>query len=204
MKTPTRKAAKKAAPKSSRKAQIIGGISTEAVEKATGKGWTEWLRILDAAGARKMNHKEIVAVVTKAHRVSPWWRQMVTVGYEQARGLRVAHQKVDGFSASRSKTVAAPIAVLYAAWSDARVRARWLGPDAKSLVVSTSTKNKSLRAVWQGGASRVNVTFWAKGAAKSQVAVEHNKLASESDVALMKAFWGEALERMRGAVEKKR
>ncbi len=207
MTTPKRKTATKASTrastKPSAKTQIFGGIGTQAVEKATGKSWAAWLKLLDAAGARKMTHKEIVAVVTKQRGVSAWWRQMVTVGYEQARGLRVKHQKVGGFSASRSKTVAAPVGTLYAAWSDGRARARWLGADAKSLVVSTSTKNKSLRATWQEGASRIDVTFVSKSAVKSQVSVEHNKLASESDVALMKAFWGEALERMRGAVEKK-
>lgn len=189
------------ATKRATKSAVIGGISSDAVARATGKGWPEWLAIIDAAGGRRMSHKEIVAVISRDHGVSAWWRQMVTVGYEQARGLREKHQKVDGFSASRSKTVAAPIAALYAAWGDARARARWLGAGAKSLAVRTTTKNKSLRAGWDDGASRVDVTFWAKGPAKSQVSVEHSKLASARDVARMKAFWGEALERMKSAVE---
>lgn len=195
------RSSKSAKPARTAKSETIGGIGSDAVTRATGRGWPEWLRILDAAGARKMNHKEIVAVLSKEHGVSSWWRQMLTVGYEQARGLREKHQKVDGFSASRSKTVAAPVSALYAAWGDARARTRWLGAGAKSLVVRTTTKNKSLRAGWDDGASRVDVTFWAKGATKSQVSVEHSKLATARDVARMKTFWGEALERMKSAVE---
>jgi len=198
-----KKKATKTAASGAKKTQVIGGISSEAVEKATGKSWAQWLKILDSAGGRKMNHKEIVAVLAGEHGVSSWWRQMVTVGYEQARGLREKNQKADGFSASRSKTVAAPVSALYAAWGDARARARWLGAGAKSLVVRTSTKNKSIRAGWESGASRVDVTFSAKGTAKSLVSVEHSKLASARDVARMKAFWGEALERLQSAVEAK-
>ena len=34
-----------------------------------------------------MNHKQIVALLYAKHNVGPWWQQMVTVTYEQARGL---------------------------------------------------------------------------------------------------------------------
>ena len=40
---------------------------------------------------------------------------MVTVGYEQARGLRKKHQRPEGFQVSASRTVAVPIAVAFAA-----------------------------------------------------------------------------------------
>ncbi len=34
----------------------VTGLSDQAVKKATGKSWQEWLAILDKAGARKMTH----------------------------------------------------------------------------------------------------------------------------------------------------
>jgi len=37
----------------------LAGVGSEAVERATGKGWDEWLRVLDRAGAKTMTHKEI-------------------------------------------------------------------------------------------------------------------------------------------------
>ena len=37
--------------------------------------------------------------------VPGWWSQMVTVGYEQARGLRVKHQKKSGFEISATRTI---------------------------------------------------------------------------------------------------
>ena len=36
----------------------ITGTSDEAVARATGKSWAEWLDILDAAGGREMSHKQ--------------------------------------------------------------------------------------------------------------------------------------------------
>ena len=37
-------------------AKKAAGISDEAVAKATGKTWAEWLKVLDAAGAKIMSH----------------------------------------------------------------------------------------------------------------------------------------------------
>ena len=39
----------------------LTGTSDEAVLRATGKSWAEWLALLDAAGGREMNHKQLVA-----------------------------------------------------------------------------------------------------------------------------------------------
>ena len=58
----------------------IAGISDAAVRKATGKGWAEWIRVLDRKGAKKMTHREIAAWLAAAKHTGPWWSQMLTVG----------------------------------------------------------------------------------------------------------------------------
>lgn len=58
----------------------IAGISSEAVAKATGKTWKEWILILDKNDCKKMNHKEIVSIVHNKYGIGSWWQQMVTVG----------------------------------------------------------------------------------------------------------------------------
>ena len=69
------------------------GVSSEAVAKATGRGWEEWLEFLDALDARELDHKGIVALLAGPGGLSNgWWQQSVAVGYEQARGLRVVGQ----------------------------------------------------------------------------------------------------------------
>lgn len=171
------------------------GISSEAVQAKTGKSWAEWLEILDKAGAKEWPHKEIATHLSEKCGCPDWWSQMVTVGYEQERGLRVKHQQCSGeFSTSASKTVAVPIAALYKSWSEANLRDRWLS-DAAGLMVRKANLNKSMRFTWPDGTS-VEVNFWDKGPSKSQVALEHRKLASLDEVTRLKAFWTDALTKL--------
>ena len=177
----------------------LAGVGTEAVLKATGRAWEEWITLLDRAGARTLPHKDIALLLSRKFQVPNWWSQMVTVGYEQARGLRSPNQAADGFSTSASRTVATPLGNLYAAWNDPQVRARWLF-DAP-VEMRKSTEGKSIRMTWTAGNSSVDVGFYAKGADKSMVAVQHGKLASAASVKRQKAFWAEALERLKVLLE---
>ena len=77
---------------SSAKVMRFAGVGSEAVARATGRAWDEWLKVLDRAGAKTMPHKEIALLLSRKFDVPDWWSQMVTVGYEQARGLRAVHQ----------------------------------------------------------------------------------------------------------------
>ena len=172
-------------------------MSDTAVRTKTGKSWDEWFAILDAAGARSMNHKEIVAILDR-HGVGPWWRQMVTVTYEQARGLREKHQTATGYTANASRTIAVPVDRLFEAWTDEKLRNRWL-PDAE-LTIRKATPGKSLRISW-GDGTNVDVGLLAKGESKSQIAVEHAKLADAEAVGRAKEYWKRALDRLREILE---
>lgn len=173
-------------------------ISDEAVKNATGRDWAEWFRIFDKAGAAKLDHRGITAIADE-HGAPPWWGQMVTVRYEQERGLRAVHQKMDGYSASISRTIAAPVKEIYEAWEDGRRRTKWL--KEPKLTVRKATPHKSLRITWSDGASSVEVNFYPKGDEKAQVTVQHSKLKDADAVAEKKAFWGEALGRLKKDVE---
>jgi hypothetical protein len=178
-----------------------GGISSDAVKAKTGRGWNEWIAALDRAGANKWPHKQIAEFVHTEFGIPGWWSQMVTVGYEQAKGLREKHQTSRGYQASASKTIAVPIAKLYKAWSDPRLRGKWL-IGAKSMAIRKATPNKAMRITWTDGKTSVEVGFYAKGAAKSQVAVQHSKLASAKDVEFFKKCWKAALEKLEAMLDK--
>jgi hypothetical protein len=193
-------AGRKAAARGKPKPVRLARVGSDAVERATGRAWDEWLKLLDRAGARRMPHTEIALLLNRQFKIPGWWCQMVTVGYEQARGLRAVNQKAGGFSAYVSKTVAAPVARLYEAWSDAQQRARWLPADAP-VEIRRASRGKSMRVAWTAGASSVDVNFVAKGAGKSQVALEHGKLKSAAAVARQKEFWKAALARLKLLVE---
>jgi len=117
---------------------------------------------------------------------------MVAVGYERIRGLRAHGQRRSGeWSVNKSKTVAAPLATLYAAFSNARRRARWL--HGVKLTVRGATPNKSMRIRWEDG-TPIDVGFYARGETKSQVALAHGKLRTKEDADRLRAFWSERLE----------
>ncbi len=174
-------------------------MSDEAVRAKTERTWKEWFALLDQAGAKKLDHKGIVAILGEQFGLGPWWRQMVAVEYERARGLRVKHETAAGFSVSRSKVMATAIAQAYAACDDAKQRARWL--KAKGYAIRSATNNKSLRMLWNDGKTTVNISFYAKGESKTQVVIEHNKLASATEAKRMQSFWSESLERLQKILE---
>jgi uncharacterized protein YndB with AHSA1/START domain len=178
----------------------LAGIGTEAVLKATGRAWDEWLRVLDGAGAVAMPHRAIAAMLAKKFGVPAWWSQMVTVGYEQARGLRAVHQKPGGFTATASKTLSSSLERVFAAWNDPGLRALWLGN--APVEVRRAHDRKSMRIAWTAGGSSVEVNFYAKGGGKSQVAVQHDRLADEKAVVKQKTFWAGALGRLKSMLEK--
>lgn len=82
-------------------------VSNEAVRRATGRDWSGWEQLLDSEGADQLSHKEIVALLRDGDHVeSEWWMQMVTVGYEKMKGLRVLGQTKDtGFQVGVSRTI---------------------------------------------------------------------------------------------------
>ena len=175
-------------------------MSDEAVNAKTGKTWKEWFAILDKAGARKMSHPEIVKYLHTKHDVGPWWQQMVTVTYEQARGMRELHQKPGGYAVSVSRTINVPLTKLYKTFVNEKTRKTWLNEDG--LVVRKATTNKSMRVTWNDGKTSVEIGFFPKGENKSQVAVQHSKLADAKASAKMKSYWAKALDRLRATLEK--
>lgn len=173
----------------------MAGIGSEAVRAKTGMSWSEWFKLLDAAGARKLSHKEIATYLYDEHKVPGWWAQMVAVGYEQARGLRQKHEKPNGYEISGSKTIEVPVTKAFAAWEDEKLRRKWL-KDA-GFTIRKATPQKSMRITWVDGKTSVEVNFYAKGEAKSQVAVQHSKLADARQAERMKKYWGEQLEKLK-------
>ena len=178
-------------------------MSNNAVYTRTGSTWQEWFAILDASGAINMKHKDIAQYLYQKHRVSAWWSQMITVTYEQVRGLRDKHQKSDGYAISVSKVVPGPVGVLYNFWSDEKKRKRWLTEKQKaSLTIRKSTPNKSMRIIWGDGKTRVEANFYDKGGSKSQITVQHSKLSKSEMAESMKAYWKKTLQRLANLLKK--
>ena len=173
----------------------LAGRSDAILKERTGCTWERWVKALDQNKAYGWPHREIARFVMEKYKIPGWWAQTVTVGYERIKGLRAVGQRRDGsFEANKSKTFPVPLARLYRAFHDGRLRARWLpGVD---LTVRTATRGKSMRITWPDRTSLV-VGFEGKGPAKSLVALSHEKLPDKAAATRMKQYWAERL----GALE---
>ena len=174
------------------------GVSSDAVARRTGKSWAEWFALLDAAGAAELDHKGIVAVLPQRHGVGPWWQQMVTVAYEQARGKREKHETEEGYQVGVSKTLELPLAKLFRFWVEPSERNKWLADDR--FAIHKATASKSIRARWGRGVSRIDVDFYDKGAGKSQVTVQHNRIETPDAAEQMKAYWAKKIRALEALV----
>src|SRR5690606_40246744 len=71
-------------------------VGSDTVAERTGRPREEWHGLLDAAGATSWTHKQIADLLVTEHGVDGSWSQGITVGYQQARGMRLPGQRPDG------------------------------------------------------------------------------------------------------------
>ena len=176
----------------------VPGTSDATVKAKTGKDWAGWFRALDKAGARRLEHKAIAAILSERHGVPGWWSQMVALQYELARGLRARHETATGYSVSVSKTVPTSLARLYEMTTSPAKRRAWFPRGA--FAPSSTTRNKYLRGAWNKTA-RLEVGFYAKGPDRAQIALGVNRLAKPADVEVQRALWKRALDKLATLVE---
>ncbi len=182
----------KARPASPPNYAKLAGMSDAALKARTGCTWERWVKALDHVNAHTWPHRKIAEHVHEKYKVSGWWAQTVTVGYERIRGLREIGQRRGGaYEATKSRTFGVTVTALYDAFTAARRRARWL-PDVK-LTVRKATPHRSVRITWEDGTS-VEVWLTAKGAGKSTAQIQHRKLPDRETAARMKEYWAARLD----------
>lgn len=200
----------------STKHQTVGGISADAVAKATGRDWDEWLDFLDALGAQQMTHKQIVGLVAADGGLSSgWWQQMVTVGYEQARGLRKVGQTADaGYQIGVQKTIPIPQDLAWELLVVGPGLEVWLGEtqpldlckgqeyvtsNGVSGEIRSVAAGQRLRLTWShpdlARPSTLQVMFIASGE-KTSVRFHQEKLSSQEERELMRGHWREVLSKI--------
>lgn len=162
-------------------------ISDEAVQKSTGKTWSEWFFILNKAGATKMDHKQIAEYLSTEQKVRDWWSQMVTVQYEQDVKGRKRHETTSGYQISKSKTIPVSATKIFASVKSPSLRKKWLkNPE---FTITKSTKNKSIRGKWIDGKTNIEFQFYAKDRSKTQLVIQHSTIPSSKEAEKLKMYW---------------
>lgn len=193
----------------------LNNVSAAAVKKATGEDWDSWIEKIDKFGGEKLSHKEIARRLESGG-LDGWWAQMVTVGYEYAKGRRVVGETEEtGFQIGVQRTFDLDIATLWQLVVHGPGRAVWLGrtkeplmlekgaryqtTDGTSGEIRTLATQKRLRLTWQPAdwdkSSTLQLNFIAKGE-KSVLGFHQEKLPNAKARARMKAHWQTVLEKL--------
>jgi hypothetical protein len=182
-------------------ARISLSTDDATIRERTGRGWEEWFDLLDDAGGADMSHREMARWLAEreGEHALAWNVQAIVGSYERARKGRQVGEHEDGFTVTASKTVAVPVERLYAAFVDPGLRERWL-PDG-DLRERTTIEPRSARFDWGDGATRVHVSFAAKGEGKSVAALSHERLPDGGEAERMKAFWRERVAGLKQELE---
>ena len=199
----------------------LNNVSSQSVKKATGKSWDEWIEFLDKAGARKKTHKEVVLLLEEGNYIaSAWWRQMVTVGYEYARGSRVLGETADaGFEIGVQKTLPISTPEAWKLLTSPEGINIWLG-NTNNLELRTGFQYQTsdgisgeIRSLKTG--ERIRLTRKSDGITKSStfqislipsgnktsVRIHHEKLSGETDREQMGNHWRAVLESLNNLAE---
>lgn len=209
----------------------IGKTSSEAVTKATGKTWDEWVELLDKEGAKAMSHKEIAQMLHDKKLIKKpsgwpagrsfsegWWSQMVTVGYEYAKGRRVLGETSQvGFEVGTQRILPINQKKLWDLVLSKKGLEVWLGKvkdfelkvgfhyktaDGTEGEVRTFKKGEKIRLTWKPKdwkkASTLQITLFCPRNTmdKTNLHFHHEKLASAKIRAQMRDKWKEALHKL--------
>jgi hypothetical protein len=171
-----------------------------AIEKTTGRQWSEWMDWLDAAGARGLNHTRIAALVFKeleptVTESTGWWAQGVTVAYEQTIGRRVPGQRADGtFEFNVSRTVHDAREAVFALVTERLSRETAFRDTA---IRKARTRVTPVRSYWRCDLDDGGKVVWsieAKGGEKTLVVVTHGNLPSAEEAERWRAYWSVYLD----------
>ena len=196
--------------------QKLSGVSSEAVAAATGRTWDEWAEFLDGLGAQEMPHKDIVALVAGPGGLSNgWWQQSVTVGYEQARGLRVVGQtSTADFQIGVQKTIPVHIDLAWALLTEQPGRDIWLGKtsplqfrtgekyltaEGHSGEIRSCVPGHRLRLTWShpnlAQPSTLQIYLAASGE-RTSIRFHQERLSSLEERELMREHWRKVLDEL--------
>ncbi len=181
-------------------------ISDEAVDKATGRNWAEWMKVLDKVGAKKLEHKDIVKKLREYKGVSHWWAQTVTVEYERRRGKRKVGQTADaGYQIGVTKTLPVSNKQAWNLLMGAVGKKLWAGKGVK-IKIRTQKQGEYVRMTWELSALKaptvlqLRVTSGESGKGTA-ISFHQEKLSSGVEREKMKKHWKGVLEKLAELVD---
>ncbi|MBV2167509.1 MAG: SRPBCC domain-containing protein [Bdellovibrio sp.] len=196
-----------------KKIEKLGTVTTESVLKATGKSWNQWIDILNKVNAQTWTHKQITDFLKRKYKLSMWWQQGVSAGYEIFIGKRIPGRTLKGdYSIIVTRTFPVDAKKLWKLISSEQGMSLWLQPLSKVQLrignsfeteggafgeIRTLRAGQRVRLTWQetdwNKSTTVQVWILPRKGDKSVLVFQHEKLVDGRLRAPLRAHWEEAI-----------
>ena len=195
-------------------------VTDAASQAATGKTLAQWFVELDKLNGLKLGRGGVGKHLL-AQKVDPWWISTIGVEYEKHHNARKKDGLYEGYFVCSTKTIAAPVAEVYAAWTSNESLSQWFGAGTKAEVKDGGAyanadgdkgvflrvrPDKDLRLAFENPAfsapTQVDMQFQDKGKGKTGVTLNHTRIQTRAEADGLRAAWAEALERLKTVCEK--
>lgn len=195
-------------------------LNDEACKAATGKTLTDWLAAIEARPELHNKRRDAITWLydEMGRGKDTWWSTTAWVEFQARKGVVQKDGRAEGYNICATKTIAAPLSSVYAAFTGADLN-RWLGDGAVADAdgsVSDSNGNKGtatrvrpdkdLRYKWQtagvDGETEVDVAFAEKNG-KTGITLTHNRIQTRAESDGLRRAWGEAFDRLKAMLESK-
>ncbi len=194
-------------------------VTNEAAKAATGKTLDQWFAILDKMDGLKQGRRAINNHLYE-QKIDPWWCSTIAVEYEKHHDVRKKDGLFEGYFVCATKTIAAPPADVFKAWSTGAELSKWFGSGAKADVKDGGAfetrdgdmgtflrvrQNKDIRMSFENKAfsapTQVDVQFQDKGKGKTGLLVNHTRIQTRAEADGLRAAWAEALDHLKSVCE---
>jgi len=194
-------------------------VTNEAAKAATGQTLDEWFVALDKIDGLKQGRRAINNLLYE-QKVDPWWCATIAVEYEKHHDVRKKDGLFEGYFVCATKTIAAPPAEVFAAWSSGPELSKWFGVVTKAEVKDGGAfenkdgdrgkflrvrENKDIRMTFENkglsAPTQVDVQFQDKGKGKTGLLVNHTRIQTRPEADGLRAAWAVALDNLKAACE---
>jgi len=180
----------------------LNNVTSEAVKKATGKTWDEWVDFLDSKGMAGKTHKEMALWLMEERLIeSGWWAQSVTLGYEFAKGRRVVGKTLDsGFQIGVQRMIPAPKEKIWSFLQSPMGKRLWT--EDAMVEMRSLVEGEKMRMRWQPDGRSTPTTLQISlycprnTTEKTQVRIHHEKLGSSNEREKMRGKWKKVLDEL--------
>ncbi len=194
-------------------------VTDDAANTATGRTLSAWYSLIDEAGGPGLGRKGTNDLLFGQHKVDAWWTSTLATEYERVRGLREKDGRPRGYAICVTKTIKAPAAKVFEAFTKPAVLTQWFGAKAKTEGKEggawtdgdghngTYTKlapGKTVRFSWldaaSGNESFVDLKLTEKNGVAGAV-LNHERIQDRGEADGLRAAWGEALTALKRILE---